>query len=126
METHNLVEVEIVHGDEKILLKRVSPQLQTISQPVAAQQPVEASSSEKVEVIKSPTPGTFYGSTGPDSEPYVKVGSEVEPQTKVCIIEAMKVMNEVNAEITGTIVEILVENGQAVEYGTPLFKVKPK
>jgi len=74
--------------------------------------------------IKSPIVGTLYATPSPDSENYVEVGSRVEPQTVVCIIEAMKVMNEIKAEISGTIREILVSNGQAVEYGQVLFRVK--
>lgn len=69
--------------------------------------------------------GTYYAKPSPDSEPYVEVGSNVDPQTVVCVIEAMKVMNEIKAETSGTIAEICVTNGQAVEYGQVLFKVKP-
>ena len=75
--------------------------------------------------VKSPIVGTFYATPSPDSESYVEVGSTVEPQTVVCIIEAMKVMNEIKAETSGTIAEILVTNGQAVEYGQVLFRIKP-
>ena len=75
--------------------------------------------------IKSPIVGTFYATPSPDSEHYVEVGSTVSPQTVVCIIEAMKVMNEIKAENSGTIAEILVTNGQAVEFGQVLFKLKP-
>jgi acetyl-CoA carboxylase biotin carboxyl carrier protein len=76
-------------------------------------------------VIKSPIVGTFYATPSPDSDPFVEVGSQVDAQTVVCIVEAMKVMNEIKAETSGTIAEILVSNGQAVEYGQALFKVKP-
>jgi acetyl-CoA carboxylase biotin carboxyl carrier protein len=69
--------------------------------------------------------GTFYATPSPDSEPYVELGSHVTEQTVICIIEAMKVMNEIKAEVEGTIEEILVTSGQAVEYGHPLFRVKP-
>jgi acetyl-CoA carboxylase biotin carboxyl carrier protein len=75
--------------------------------------------------IKSPTPGTFYASPKPDADYFVHVGSKVQPDTVVCIIEAMKVFNEIQAECTGTIVAILVENQQPVEYGQVLFKVDP-
>jgi acetyl-CoA carboxylase biotin carboxyl carrier protein len=75
--------------------------------------------------IKSPLVGTFYATPSPDSKPYVEVGSHVDAQTVVCIIEAMKVMNEIKAETSGVIAEILVTNGQAVEYGQVLFRVKP-
>ncbi len=74
--------------------------------------------------VKSPMVGTFYAAPEPGAEPYVKVGSRVAPGQTVCIIEAMKIMNEIQAETKGTIVEVLVENGQPVEYGQRLFKVK--
>jgi acetyl-CoA carboxylase biotin carboxyl carrier protein len=74
--------------------------------------------------IKSPMIGTFYRTPSPDAAPYVEVGSEVGPDTVVCIIEAMKVMNEIKAEISGEILEVLVENGEPVEFGQPLFLVK--
>ena len=76
--------------------------------------------------IKSPIVGTFYEAPSPDSDPYVEAGAHVDPQTVVCIIEAMKVMNEIRAEVSGTIVERLVKTGQAVEYGQALFRVKPE
>ena len=80
---------------------------------------------ENLVEIKSPIVGTFYATPSPDSEPYVEVGSKVTSQTVICIIEAMKVMNEIKAEMEGTIAEILVKNGQAVEYGQVLYKVRP-
>jgi acetyl-CoA carboxylase biotin carboxyl carrier protein len=76
--------------------------------------------------ITSPMVGTFYATPSPDSDPYVKVGDQVKVESVVCIIEAMKLMNEIEAEIKGEIVEILVENGQLVEYGQELFLVKPE
>ncbi len=75
--------------------------------------------------IDSPTVGTFYSSPSPDDDVFVKVGSVVEPQTIVCIIEAMKVLNQIPAEKSGRIAEILVENGDAVEFGQPLFRLEP-
>src|SRR5436190_1546206 len=75
--------------------------------------------------IKSPTPGTFYARPNPEAEPYVKVGSRVEPKTVVCTIEAMKLYTEIQAECSGVIQEILVENGQFVEFDTVLFRVDP-
>lgn len=74
--------------------------------------------------ITSPLVGTFYRAPSPDSDPYVEVGSRVGPDSLVCIIEAMKVMNEIRAEVSGEIVEMLVENGEPVEFGQPLFLVK--
>jgi acetyl-CoA carboxylase biotin carboxyl carrier protein len=75
--------------------------------------------------IKSPMIGTFYRSPSPDSGPYVEVGTEVNPDTVVCIIEAMKVMNEIKAEVKGVITQALVENAKPVEFGQPLFKIRP-
>lgn len=75
-------------------------------------------------LIKSPMVGTFYRAPSPDSSSFVEVGSEVKADSVVCIIEAMKVMNEIHAEAKGKILEVLVENGQSVEYGQPLFKIK--
>lgn len=69
--------------------------------------------------------GTFYEAPNPESDPYVKEGDKVSPDTVVCIVEAMKLMNELEAEVSGEIVEVLVENGELVEYGQPLFLVKP-
>ena len=74
--------------------------------------------------IVSPMVGTFYRAASPDSAPYVEVGQEVNEETLVCIIEAMKVMNEIKAEVKGTIVEILVENGTPVQFGQPLIRLK--
>jgi acetyl-CoA carboxylase biotin carboxyl carrier protein len=75
--------------------------------------------------IKSPMIGTFYRSPSPESASYVEVGIEVNPDTVVCIIEAMKVMNEIKSELKGVITQILVENGKPVEFGQPLFKIQP-
>jgi len=91
----------------------------------AAQVPSAAPAEEDdVTYIKSPMVGTFYLASSPDSAPFVEEGSKVTETSVVCIIEAMKIMNEIQAETKGTIVEILVENGQPVEYGQQLFKVK--
>lgn len=91
-------------------------------------QPVKAgsadagrSAADPAKVIESPTVGTFYRSSSPGAEPFVKVGSHVEADTTVAVVEAMKVMNEIKAEKSGVIKEILLENGQPVEYGQPLF-----
>lgn len=74
--------------------------------------------------IKSPMVGTFYRAPSPESPPYVQVGDRVNPDTILCIVEAMKLMNEIKAELSGTILDILVENGQPVEYGQPMFKIR--
>ena len=141
MKENELVEIEIKHGDDKISLKRSQPQV-VVGQPITGVPVVgpdsavvspspqgqagtgAAGPTEDLEEIKSPIVGTFYATASPDSEAYVEAGSHVDPQTVVCIIEAMKVMNEIKAEVSGTITEILVDNGQAVEYGQVLFRVK--
>lgn len=92
---------------------------------VAAPAPARAASASSDLEIKSPMIGTFYRSPSPDSAPYVEVGAEVGPDTVVCIIEAMKVMNEIKAETRGVITEVLAENSKPVEFGQPLFKVRP-
>jgi acetyl-CoA carboxylase biotin carboxyl carrier protein len=143
MEKNGLVEVEIKHGDDKIFLKRHVPQQPA---PLAAHRPESPGfpsnagipgpmpvtmapsvipKQENLEEIKSPIVGTFYAKSSPDSEPYVEVGMHVEPQMVICIIEAMKVMNEIKTENSGTIAEVLVTNGQAVEYGQVLFRISP-
>jgi acetyl-CoA carboxylase biotin carboxyl carrier protein len=150
MKRNELVEVEISHGDDKIFLKRSQPQPAAggsgaavpmagsgvsgtleapyVSQNSAPQVPPSVSEpqlEDDLVEIKSPLVGTFYATPSPDSDPYVEVGSHVDEQAVVCIIEAMKVMNEIKTEISGTIAEILVVNGQAVEYGQVLFKIRP-
>ena len=98
--------------------------------PATAVPPAEAATEAKADEdaslhkITSPIVGTFYRSPGPDKEPYVSEGSNVSAETTVCIVEAMKLMNEIQAEVSGQIVKIYVENGQPVEYGQPLFGVK--
>jgi acetyl-CoA carboxylase biotin carboxyl carrier protein len=84
-----------------------------------------AHAARKLHEIKSPTPGTFYAQEKPNAPPYVTIGSRVTPATVVCQIEAMKIFNEITADCTGVIVEILVENKQPVDYGTVLFRVDP-
>ena len=150
MRRNELVEVEISHGDDKIFLKRSQPQPAAggsgtalpmagssvsgasegphVSQNSAPQQPPSVSEPQLEDglvEIKSPLVGTFYATPSPDSDSYVEVGSHVDEQAVVCIVEAMKVMNEIKTEISGTIAEILVVNGQAVEYGQVFFKIRP-
>jgi acetyl-CoA carboxylase biotin carboxyl carrier protein len=84
----------------------------------------EASEDQDLYIIPSPIVGTFYRAASPQAEAFVKIGSRVEPETVVCIIEAMKLMNEIQAETTGEVAKIYVENGQPVEYGQPLFGIK--
>ena len=106
-----------------------SPVQQALTPNPAPSSVKESSSASKDEeagfaFIKSPMVGTFYRAASPDAAPFISEGSKVENNTPVCIIEAMKIMNEIQAELKGTIVEILVENGAPVEYGQKLFKVK--
>ena len=91
------------------------------AKPAAASAPVEE---KGIELIKSPMVGTFYRAPSPESPVFAEVGTKVTAESVVCIIEAMKVMNEIQSEISGTITEVLVENGDAIEFGHPLFKVK--
>jgi acetyl-CoA carboxylase biotin carboxyl carrier protein len=89
-----------------------------------AETPNTAAASTPGKEIMSPMVGTFYRASSPDSAPYVEVGQEINEESLVCIIEAMKVMNEIKAEIKGIVVEILVENGTPVQFGQPLIRVK--
>ncbi|WP_219836440.1 acetyl-CoA carboxylase biotin carboxyl carrier protein [Paenibacillus sp. R14(2021)] len=91
----------------------------------AAEAP-QASARDNYHAIVSPMVGTFYRASSPDKAPFVNVGDRINDKSIVCILEAMKLMNELEAEVRGEIVEILVENGQLVEYGQPLFLVKPE
>jgi len=84
----------------------------------------EASEDQDLYIIPSPIVGTFYRAASPNADAFVKIGSTVEPDTVVCIIEAMKLMNEIQAETVGEVAKIYVENGQPVEYGQPLFGIK--
>jgi acetyl-CoA carboxylase biotin carboxyl carrier protein len=89
-----------------------------------AQAETAASEDQDLHIIPSPIVGTFYRSPSPNADPFVKIGSNVEPESVVCIIEAMKLMNEIQAETAGEVVKIYVENGQPVEYGQPLFGIR--
>ena len=138
-------EVEIEHEGTKLTLKKAveqpAPAVQSIVQPTpqvasapsqveeqveAPAPPAETQQEEEQNLHKivAPMVGTFYRAPAPDADPYVQEGDQVEESTVVCIIEAMKLMNEIEAEVKGTIVKVLVENGQLVEYGQPLFLVK--
>jgi acetyl-CoA carboxylase biotin carboxyl carrier protein len=132
MKDNDLVEIEIAEGDSKIHLKRPQPQMQTVQQIPMPQAVIPAAAAEvaptedsNLKFITSPMVGTFYGAPSPDSDPYVKVGDRVDEGTVVCIIEAMKVMNEIKAEMIGTLAEIMCQPGQAIEFDEVLFKVKP-
>jgi acetyl-CoA carboxylase biotin carboxyl carrier protein len=92
--------------------------------PPSAPPPAPAAASNEIE-IKSPMVGTFYRAPSPEAANYVEIGTEVSADTVVCIIEAMKVMNEIKAEVRGVITQVLVENAKPVEFGQPLFKIRP-
>ncbi|MBY0524906.1 MAG: acetyl-CoA carboxylase biotin carboxyl carrier protein [Gemmataceae bacterium] len=138
MSQHDLSEIDLREGDLRIRLARgtLGPTVTTIAAPpvalptaapVAPSGPAAAPAkpAKALTEIKSPTPGTFYSKPNPESETFVRVGSRVSPTTVVCIIEAMKIFNEITADCTGVVAEILVENQQAVEYGQVLFRIDP-
>lgn len=117
------------------VMQMVQPTAQTAAPAASAGQKVSAetktelpetlqATDEDLYKITSPIVGTFYRSPSPDKEPYVKEGSQVSSETTVCIVEAMKLMNEIQAETSGEVVKIYVENGQPVEYGQPLFGIR--
>ena len=108
-------------------MQQIAPQQSAVSNQLDAQSTEETSSSQEndnLKTINAPMVGTFYKSPSPEENPYVQVGDSVSNESTVCILEAMKLFNEIQAEVTGEITEILVEDGQMVEYGQPLFKVK--
>ena len=140
MERHGLTEVSLKSGDVHWKLRRgpeptaaMPVALPTSAAPAVAPAaptsvaPPAAVAAKPIEgpVIKSPTVGTYYPSPSPDDPPFVTVGSRVERDTIVCLIEAMKVFNQIPAEASGVIAEVLVANGDSVEYGQPLFRLKP-
>ena len=133
METHKLDEIEVEQGGVRIRLKKGGPPpvAQVIAAPAPAPHPAAAAAAAKpAEVDKdlaqivSPMVGTFYRAASPDAEPFVNDGDRITAEQVVCIIEAMKVMNEIKAEIEGEIVSVLVENGESVEYGQPLMTIR--
>lgn len=103
-----------------------SVQVQKAAEPVVEEKAAPVVADASLHKVTSPMVGTFYQAPSPDAAPYVKVGDKVGEETIVCIVEAMKLFNEIEAEIKGEIVEVLVKDGQLVEYGQPLFLVKPE
>ncbi|GIO28554.1 acetyl-CoA carboxylase biotin carboxyl carrier protein [Ornithinibacillus bavariensis] len=119
----------VVHVEKEISPVAVEKQpVQAVKEEIVEKQEVsvQSNSVDYDHEITSPMVGTFYSSPSPDSEPFVSIGSSVSKETVVCIVEAMKLFNEIEAEVSGEIVEVLVENGELVEYGQPLFRVKTK
>ena len=134
MKEHDLTEIDLKQADSAVRIKR-GGEVVSYSAPVAAapaaaapSQPApaaEAAEDTRTVVIKSPMVGTFYEASSPDSPPFIKVGDRIGAEKTVCIVEAMKVFNEIPAGVSGQVVAILVENGAPVEFGQPLIKVDP-
>jgi acetyl-CoA carboxylase biotin carboxyl carrier protein len=132
----NVAEMEVQRGDNRLRLRRAeavkevvvaAPAPVPVSAPVVSAPKAEAPDvSSKDVLVKSPIVGTFYESSSPGTAPFVKVGDRVEPGQILCIIESMKLMNEIEAEVAGTIVARLTENGKPVEYGEALFSIRPR
>ena len=146
MNEHNLEEFEYARGDVRIRLKKpgsnaaiVVPRPAAeiivpgaVSAPAPAASPTGEASAESdlrggedLFLVKSPIVGTFYGSPSPGAEAFVKIGTHVDAGQTLCIVEAMKLMNEIEAEVSGEVLRIFAENGQPVEYGQPLFGIRP-
>jgi acetyl-CoA carboxylase biotin carboxyl carrier protein len=137
MNEHDLAEIDLKQGDQRIRLRRpeavtmsAMPAMPMSAAPSAAaggeRKGAEPAADEsKFIVIKSPMVGTFYAAANPESPPFVKVGDRVGPETTVCIVEAMKVFNEIPAECAGRIAAVLTQSGDAVEFNQPLFRVEP-
>ncbi len=140
MKQYDLSVIDIVEGSSRIRLRRggavrvasapaapaaAEPAPAFATSPAAAAPAPAAVASTSGLVIESPMVGTFYSAAAPDAPAFVNVGSVVRPETTVCVIEAMKVFTDIPAGVSGTITEVLVKNGQAVEFGLPLFRVAP-
>ena len=144
MRDFDLIEIEIKEGDKEIKLRKgrgaAEQEAVSLQQPLILQQAAQMAAGQNAQAVpeaeklppkdpniiefKSPMVGTFYRAPSPESPPYTTEGDRVNKDTALCIIEAMKVMNEIKAECNGEIIEVLVENGEAVEFGQPLFLVR--
>ena len=136
MSKHELSEIDLREGEQRITLRRggfaptttLSPVVEQptpVPTPKATPTPPSAQPARQLREIKSPTVGTFYAQEKPGSPPYVSVGARVAPTTVVCQIEAMKIFNEIQAECSGVVVEVCVPNKDFVEFGTVLFRIDP-
>jgi acetyl-CoA carboxylase biotin carboxyl carrier protein len=137
MKRYDLTAIDFVEGSTQIRLRRRGPEVASTAPPVVAPAPQPALSPTPQPAlpatpaptggvtIESPMVGTYYASSSPDAPAFVSVGSQVRPETTVCVIEAMKVFTDIPAGVSGTITEVLVKSGQPVEYGQPLFRVNP-
>jgi acetyl-CoA carboxylase biotin carboxyl carrier protein len=136
MKEHDLSELDLKQGDNRVRIRRggevvayTAPAAAPARPGAAGPAPTaggEPAAPDRTIVIKSPMVGTFYKASGPDTAPFVKVGDRIGPEKTVCIVEAMKVFNEIPAGVSGQVVAILVENGAPVEFGQPLIKVDPE
>jgi len=134
MKEHELAEVDLKQGDQRIRLRRGQEPVITTgapsaptaapAAPVAADSAPVAADEANITYVTSPMVGTFYTSSNPESPAFVNIGDQISSDTTVCILEAMKVFNEIPAECSGSIVARLAENGDAIEFGQKLFKVK--
>ncbi|MCX7946101.1 MAG: acetyl-CoA carboxylase biotin carboxyl carrier protein [Hydrogenophilus sp.] len=138
VEASAIAEIEITEGEEKVRIAKypqmalpaaISPLLSPPAPPASPSPPAPSESGAALpsppngHIVKSPMVGTFYRAPSPSAPPFVEIGTRVEVGDRLCIIEAMKLMNEIEAEVAGVIKAILVENGQPVEYGQPLFVI---
>ena len=137
MKEHDLSELDLKQADNRVRIRRggevvaysapaMAMPRPAAAEPAAASAPAASAADARMLVIKSPMVGTFYKASGPDAAPFVKVGDRIGPEKTVCIVEAMKVFNEIPAGVSGQVVAILVENGAPVEFGQPLIKVDPE
>lgn len=135
MKEHDLSEIDLKQADHRVRIRRggdvftttMAPMVQAAARPTTTEAPARQSAEDaKMLLVKSPMVGTFYKASGPDTGPFVKVGDRIGPEKTVCIVEAMKVFNEIPSGISGQVVAILVENGASVEFGQPLIKVDPE
>jgi acetyl-CoA carboxylase biotin carboxyl carrier protein len=133
MTRQDLVEIEVEEEGLRVRMRRrearAAPEagsLPSAASPSAAPEPAAAPAPAEAGLVefRSPMVGTFYRAPSPEAEPFVQPGSRIEPETVLCIIEAMKVMNEVRAETAGEVVAVLAENGEPVEFGQPLFRLR--
>jgi acetyl-CoA carboxylase biotin carboxyl carrier protein len=148
MSEHNLEEFEYSRGDLRIRIKKptgnvvyaaaprivAEPEIivagaatpaSAPTAPTAATPAAESRGAEDLHLVKSPIVGTFYGSPSPGAEPFVKIGAHVDAGQTLCIVEAMKLMNEIESDVGGEVLRVFVDNGQPVEYGQPLFGIRP-
>lgn len=129
----NLTEIEVEQDDDRIRVRRepapiIGEQgLSLRNEPARATRPIPPAEEQADDetYVTSPFVGTFYRSPSPDADPFVEVGDNVTPGHVLCIVEAMKLMNEIEAEVAGTVIEVLVDNGKPVEFGDRLFRIEP-